>query len=201
MFYSMALKQHEMSWTARVYIFLVILLGLLLVGAQAFNWHSDSLARFACYFLVALFASGLKVTIPTATATLSVNFLFILFGVVELTLPETIVMASTIAVVQCFWKAKKHPRYFQVLFSVGCVCIATGITHWTYATVNARHIDLPVCLAIAAGTYFLTNTFPVALVITLTERRRPGPCLAGRLSLVVSLLPGRRGHRGADERR
>ena len=169
---SMALKQHEMSLTARIYIFLVILLGLSLVAAQALNWHSDSLLRFACYFLVALFASGLKVNIPTATATLSVNFLFILFGVVELTLPETILMASTIAVVQCFWKAKRHPRYFQVLFSVGCVSIATGITCWIYAAVSARHIDLPVCLAIAASTFFLTNTFPVALVIALTERRR-----------------------------
>ncbi len=169
---SMALKQHDMTWTARIYIFVVILFGLLLVGAQAFNWHSESLIRFACYFLVALFASGLKVSIPGATATLSVNFLFILFGVVELTPAETILMASTIAVVQCFWRAKKHPRYFQVLFSIGSVSIATGITHWTYATVHARHLDLPVCLAIAATTFFLTNTFPVALVIALTEKRR-----------------------------
>src|SRR5882724_6643205 len=58
-------------------------------------WSSHDAVRFICYFLISTLASGCKVNLPGVTGTMSVNFLFILIGVVELTLPETMLMAWT----------------------------------------------------------------------------------------------------------
>ena len=51
--------------------------------------------RFFCYLAVAVLASGLKVQLPGIDGTMSVNFLFILLGVLELSLPETLVIGCT----------------------------------------------------------------------------------------------------------
>ena len=46
--------------------------------------------KFACYLVAALLASSLKVSLPGIEGTLSVNFLFTLLGILELSLPETL---------------------------------------------------------------------------------------------------------------
>ena len=63
------------------------------------HWHSSDTVKFGAYLLAALFASSLKVTLPGIEGNLSVNFLFTLLGVLELSLPETlsIGLASTLA--------------------------------------------------------------------------------------------------------
>ena len=67
--------------------------------ALAFShWQSNDPVKFVCYLIAALLASSLKVTLPGLDATLSVNFLFTLLGILELGMPETllIVLASTV---------------------------------------------------------------------------------------------------------
>ena len=68
------------------------------------------LPRFICYFLLALLSSGLKVSLPGVTGTMSVNFLFILMGIAELNLPQTLILGLGAATVQIFWHAKKAPE-------------------------------------------------------------------------------------------
>ena len=69
----------------RTFIGLVALMGLLAVlrplgEADSGVWS----ARFVCYLLLALLSSGLKVSLPAVTGTLSVSFLFILASMAEL---------------------------------------------------------------------------------------------------------------------
>ena len=52
------------------------------------SWHSSDTPKFVAYLLAALFASSLKVSLPGIEGTLSVNFLFTLLGILELSLPE-----------------------------------------------------------------------------------------------------------------
>src|SRR5437763_11580267 len=74
------------------------------------HWHSSDPVKFGAYLLAALFASSLKVTLPGIEGTLSVNFLFTLLGVLELSLPEilSIGLASTLA--QSYWKPALRPK-------------------------------------------------------------------------------------------
>ena len=92
----------------KVYIGLVILTGLMAIvepiaqSGVTFTW------RFLAYFILALLSSGLKVSLPGVTGTMSVSYIFILTGVAELTLGQTIVLGLSSALVQIFWKAKKR---------------------------------------------------------------------------------------------
>ncbi len=161
-----------MSLKARLYILCVCAAGLALIAVELSRWHSDSLLRFASYFMVGMMTAGLKVTLPSITGTLSVNFLFILFGVVELTLSETILMATVMTAVQCVWNPSRHPRPVQVVFNVATVALATVGASWCYHALEGLGIDPLVRLVVAASGFFVLNTFLVAVVIALTEQKR-----------------------------
>jgi len=54
------------------------------------HWHSSDPVKFICYMAAALLASPLKVSLPSGT--LSVNFLFTLLSILEMSLPETLLI-------------------------------------------------------------------------------------------------------------
>ena len=161
-----------MSLKTKLYLALILLLGSLAVAFDLLNWSSADLLRYACFFAVALCASGLKVSLPGITGTISVNFLFILFGVVEFTASETMLMACVITASQCIWHAKRRPQLIQVLFNVAAVALATTVGYHTFHLTRlqqSHHVDAAVMLLVASMVFFATNTFPVAIIIALTE--------------------------------
>ena len=84
-----------MSAGAKVLIALVVIGGMAVLAYAAIHPTSRDIAKFICYLLVALLASKLKVHLPGITGTMSVNFLFILLGILELSFAETLVLGST----------------------------------------------------------------------------------------------------------
>ena len=60
--------------------------------------------------MVAIFSSGIRISGPGITGLLSLNFLFILFGIVELTQSETIVLGTMVTLIQCYWQKRRPHR-------------------------------------------------------------------------------------------
>jgi len=135
------------------------------------HWESHDLMRFACYLAVAILASGLKVQLPGIDGTMSVNFLFILLGVLELSLPETLVIGCTATLVQSVWQARKRLDPVKVLFNVaGMMANASALTYQSYHWLAARYgSNKPILLMLAALVFFFANTLPISIVIALTE--------------------------------
>jgi uncharacterized membrane protein len=77
-----------MSIFARIYVSLVVIIGLCVTVSELSRWESQDLARFFSYLVLSILASRLKVVLPAITGTLSVLFIFILFGIVELSFPK-----------------------------------------------------------------------------------------------------------------
>ena len=90
-----------MSKQARVFLYTICLAGLATAIYGGFVWKVDDLAKFCAYLLTAMLASRLKVELPEITGTISVNFLFILIGIAELTFSETLVLGCSAILVQC----------------------------------------------------------------------------------------------------
>src|SRR5258708_37036232 len=93
------------------------------IGAWVFayglaHWQNTGLERFVCYLIIAVLSSGLKIQIPGLDGTMSVNFLFILLGVLELSLPETLLMGCAATLVQCLWQAGQKGVPGAVVFTV-----------------------------------------------------------------------------------
>ncbi|HTR36999.1 MAG TPA: HD domain-containing phosphohydrolase [Bryobacteraceae bacterium] len=128
-------------------------------------------ARFACYLLLALLSSGLKVSLPAVTGTLSVSFLFILASMAELGSFETMAVGLGSALVQIFWGAKRRPAPYQVVFNLASIAIAIQCAELAMHAAGALGIGLPFRLLCATLAYFITNTVPIAIAIAMTEKR------------------------------
>jgi diguanylate cyclase (GGDEF)-like protein/putative nucleotidyltransferase with HDIG domain len=162
-----------MSIKARLYISLVVLVGSGVLLDQFFRWESQDLVRYFCFFSLTMLAARMRISLPAITGTISVFFIFVLFGIVELTLPETLFMGCAAALSQSFWQSRRAPRLFQIAFNVGAMAIAIATTSYFYSsqTLRSWHLDAPLNLILAAVVFFIMNTFPVAAVIALTEER------------------------------
>src|ERR1039457_4482626 len=83
-----------LSLGAKAFIGLVIAAGMASLLPAAIHQSSKNIAEFICYLGIAILASRLRVTLPGIVGTLSVNFLFILVGIAELSYSEAITLGA-----------------------------------------------------------------------------------------------------------
>src|SRR5579872_1074190 len=88
---------------ARVFVGLVIVAGMAALLQAAIRPRSLNIAEFICYLGIAILASRLRVALPGIAGTLSVNFLFILIGVLELSFTETLILGAVSMMAQCLY--------------------------------------------------------------------------------------------------
>ena len=105
-----------MSLAPRAFIAVVVLCGISVLTYTVFHGSSHNHLKFFCYLVIALFASRLKVNLPGITGTMSVNFLFLLLGILELSFAETMALGCAAVVVQCF--DRDRPKPLQIAFNV-----------------------------------------------------------------------------------
>ena len=164
-----------MSKQATLFIATTAAIGASVLAYALAHWHSTDLERFACYLLIAVLSSGLKIQLPGIDGTMSVNFLFILLGVQELSLPETLIIGCTASLVQCIWQTRQKIVPAKVVFNVfGMMAPAIGLSYFAYHRLN--HFlgeNTPLLLVVTALIFFLANTLPISVIISLTEGKSP----------------------------
>jgi len=160
-----------LSVQTKAFVGITASIGVVVLGYALMHWQSQDPMRFACYLAVAILASGLKVQLPGIDGTMSVNFLFILLGVLELSLPETLVIGCTASLAQSVWQLRSRLDPVKVLFNVaGMMANASALTYLTYHTLTARFAgNKPILLMVSALVFFFANTLPISVVIALTE--------------------------------
>jgi putative nucleotidyltransferase with HDIG domain len=133
------------------------------------HWQPGDTLRFVCYLAVALLASPLKVSLPGGT--LSVNFLFTLLGILELGLPETLLLGIAGTIVQFCWRPARQLKPIQLVFNLSQVTICSAAAYGAYwwVSVHILHAPGPLALLAAALTHFVCNTLATSTVIGLTE--------------------------------
>ncbi|PYX68353.1 MAG: hypothetical protein DMG78_25320 [Acidobacteria bacterium] len=160
-----------LSIQTKAFVGITALVGTVVLGFSLSHWQSQDPTRFVCYLVVAILASGLKVQLPGIDGTMSVNFLFILLGVLELSLPETLVIGCTASLAQSVWQLRGRLDPVKVLFNVcGMMANATALTYLTYYSLVGRFgSNKPILLMVSALMFFFANTLPISIVIALTE--------------------------------
>jgi diguanylate cyclase (GGDEF)-like protein/putative nucleotidyltransferase with HDIG domain len=164
-----------MSKRATFFISATAVVGVWVMADSFWHWQSANLPRLFCYLLVAVLASGLKIQLPGIDGTMSVNFLFILLGVLEMTLPETLILGCTASLVQCVWSARRKPDVAKVVFNVFSM-MANAIALSFFAFHRLEKVlgeSTPLLLVVTALVFFLANTLPVSVIIALTEDKSP----------------------------
>src|SRR5579864_5559603 len=166
-----------MSWIrsigARAFIAGMALAGCVCFVLAFSHWQSSDPVKFACYLAAALLASSLKVGLPGVEATLSVNFLFTLLGILELSLPETLLIGIASTLAQFYWRPARRLKLVQLIFNLSQVTVSTAVAYGAYQLVVLRvlHAPGPLALLVAAVIHFACNSGAMAAIIKLTEDR------------------------------
>jgi hypothetical protein len=173
---TMGLPERSRSWrglstAAKLYVSLTVIAGLATLVYGGVHQSSKNIAEFICYLGIAILASRLKVNLPGITGTLSVNFLFILIGVLELSFTETVILGAISMVAQCLYP--ERPTAIQLTFNVCAGAVSTALAYQVYHQPLANLVvgSRPILLGLAATVYFIANAGSIAMVISLTERR------------------------------
>src|SRR6266705_3166041 len=170
------MSAHSHSWKplsagAKAFIGLVVFAGTATLLYGAIHQSSKNIAEFICYLGIAVLASRLKVNLPGITGTLSVSFLFILVGILELSFSETLILGAVSMLAQCLYPDR--PKAIQVTFNICAGSVSTALAYVVYhdPLSNILLENHALLLLVAASTYFIANAGSIAAVISLTERR------------------------------
>jgi len=158
---------------AKLFITAMAFAAAVCFGIAFVTWRSTDLLKFSCYLVVALLASSLKIKLPGINGTMSVNFLFILLGVLELSFAETLLIGFAAVLVQCYWKSSRRLQPIHVIFNLSQLPVGTAVSYAAYKLLTARvlHGPGPLALLAVAIIYFVFNTLAMAVIIRLSEQK------------------------------
>src|SRR6201987_1278310 len=158
---------------ARVFIAGLALAGWAFLFLGFTHWQASDPIKFGCYLIAALLASSLKVGLPGIEGPLSVNFLFPLIGILELSLPETLAIGVASTLAQFYWRPARQIKPVQLVFNLSQGTVSSAIAYGAYQFVVGRvlHAPGPLALLIAAIFLFGCNTAATSTIIGLTEEK------------------------------
>jgi len=154
---------------AKAFVGLVIAAGMASLLQAAIHQSSKNIAEFICYLGIAMLASRLRVMLPGITGTMSVNFLFILVGIAELSYAEALTLGAVSMLAQSLYPSR--PTAIQLAFNVCAGAISTALAYVVYHNplANQYIASRPLILCLAASTYFIVNAGSIAAVISFSE--------------------------------
>jgi diguanylate cyclase (GGDEF)-like protein/putative nucleotidyltransferase with HDIG domain len=168
-----------MSRSARSWIYLptsaralftgVSLLGVSILVYGLLHPASRNIAEFLSYLLIAVLASRLKINLTEIADTMSVNFLFILVGVLQLSFAETLALGCVAILAQS--GLTKHPNPIRVTFNLCASALSIALAYGAYHVPFTFPIlsSSPVRLAIAASVYFVATTGSIAAFVSFAD--------------------------------
>jgi len=164
------MKSH--TQIAKLFIGLMALGGLVSLSYGLLHMHPWHPVQFATMLVLAILAARLKLKLPGLHGNMSVYVPFILIAIVDLSLFQGLMIAMVSTVAQCFPKDGGKPKAVQTLFNVSTVAVAVGLAELTLQgriPLPTAWVSDPLLLSLAAASFFLAQTIPVAIIISLTE--------------------------------
>ncbi len=145
-------------------------LGLVVIVGSVVNWESPDLLKYFAFLSIAILSSAVNIDVPGVTGSFSLIFLFVLFGTLELTRPETVMMAALMAVTHRYCQ-QRQTRTAATIFNVGAAALGAAVSHSVYhaSWLASEHVDSSVRLVIATTSLFVANTVPASFLAAMTE--------------------------------
>ena len=159
---------------AQVMIGMVAVASLSALAFGVARWQTQAWPQLVLLLAAAALSSRLKVKVPGLTSSMSGNLPVILLGVTQLGLFGSLLVAFTAAVSQSYTSGKNKTKPVQFVFNACTLMNAAGLAYLAYhSQIFTTRTAHTVSLVLAAVTYFLANTAPVASIIGLTEGGNP----------------------------
>lgn len=154
----------RMRLLTKIQIALVLTLTAAAIGIAA-KAGSGPWLPFWLLLVAITCSSGFKVALPNGDGSMSLNFPFILLGVIQLSPLQAMLLAGLSVAVQCRVRVTKALTLFQILFNVANAMLATLCAFLLTSTLQSAGMALAPALATGSVAYFACNTAAVAMVL------------------------------------
>jgi hypothetical protein len=167
--------KNTLPMKAKVMIGMVAVASLCALSFGVLRWQSQAWPQLVLLSAAAAVSSRLKVKLPGMSSSMSGNLPVILLGVTQLGLFGSLLVAATAAVAQSYSSGGNKTKPVQFVFNACTLLNAAGLAYLVYhSQLFAPHATAhTMSLVLAAVTYFLANTAPVASIIGFTEGGNP----------------------------
>jgi len=158
---------------AKAYIAMIAAVSAAVLAVAASRWNPENLVHFILFFALAMVASAMKIRLPGLKTNISINFVFILIGIVLFSFSETVLVALGGALVQSLWRPLQRPKPVQIFFNGACLTVCTAAAFWASQSVPVvLGLKTPaVMMVLGACVYVVLNTGLVSFVISLADGR------------------------------
>ena len=124
---------------------------------------------FWLLLLAVVLSSGMKVRLPQNDGSMSVNFPFLLLGLIVLSPFQVLILAALSILAQCREPVRELFKALQICFNMANSMLATAFAYAAFACLHRLHMASAPALAIASVAYFLWNTWAVAAVMASSK--------------------------------
>lgn len=178
--YSPSQEMRALPSAARAYVGAIIAVGAALLVWLGPRSAFDRPLLFGVLLLLSGLTSAFKVSLPLARggSTMSVSYAVDFAALLLLGPNETMLVAVTSAWSQCTFRMKARNPVYRTLFSMACLAITVQAAGFAFERSGGVPglLDFTVAglarpLVAAATTYFVFNTFTIAIAIALTTRQ------------------------------
>ena len=160
---------------AKVIIGMVAVASLCALSFGVVGWQTQAWPQLLLLVAAAALSSRFKVKLPGMASSMSGNLPVILLGVAQLGLFASLLVAVTAALAQSYTSGGNKTKPIQFVFNACTLLNASALAYLAYHShiFGAHATAHTMSLLLAAVTYFLANTAPVASIIGLTEGGNP----------------------------
>src|SRR5229473_4315967 len=165
-----------MSPRANIYLQCVLGTGIFLLVGGLTEFSTANLPQFFAYLSVAMLSATWKFKVPGIPVSYSAAIAFVLIGIANYSLGETLVIGCLATLVQCLWRTTRRRSPRKVSFSVAVVAIGITIAYNPTHFVLSKGLQYaPRMLLLAALVYFTLNTALEAGIIALVQEELYAP--------------------------
>ncbi len=161
---------------ANVFSILIVAMGLLSIGNVAWHWHWTNPSSTYIFLLIGIVSAGFQLQLPNQIGSLSMNFILILIGVMELSVGETILIACTGAAAQVFLVHNRASFHGRRLIHIASTALAVLVCKSAYdaAWLLDRAASDWVRLLVAGVALYAMNSFPDAILEAMSQEKTLG---------------------------
>jgi diguanylate cyclase (GGDEF)-like protein/putative nucleotidyltransferase with HDIG domain len=170
------MNKEKMSNKARAYWGAIVVFGLALWVYFLLGWRpaQQDAPRLFLYLLAVVLTSSFKVWLPGIVSTLSMNYVFIIAGLMDLQIAGAILVGIGGVLGQMFYKSRKAPRLDQLLFNMAAISISVTAAGYFYDFHPLASVDPFGIFSVVSASiiYFAINTLMVSGIIALTSGQK-----------------------------
>src|SRR5271155_838034 len=165
-----------MSWKMRSIAFVMASLGVVQLVSSAIAWSWPEPRVFLLYICMAVVCSSLQVRISGAgNPPLSANVPVILLSILQLSLPEAVIVGASAALAQGLLNRQTRSSPLQLALGTCVVASVIATADFVYGSLIPNSVQSPTLrLFTASLALFFANTFPMALASREHAQRRLG---------------------------